>query len=152
MTQPPTVERFPRAALLGAAALVVATLGLAAAGRQTGVGRTEVPQSVAVERHALRFEDRADGGVVVHAAEKGAVAQVLAPGSHGFVRGVLRSLARERKLRGIGTEPAFHLTRWADGRLSLDDPATGRSVELGVFGPTNAEAFAELLQAARAVP
>jgi hypothetical protein len=29
--------------------------------------------------------------------------------------------------------------------LSLDDPSTGRHVDLEVFGPTNAGAFADIL-------
>ena len=70
---------------------------------------------------------------------------MLPPGTNGFIRGVLRGLARDRKLQRIGTEPPFRLTRWVDGRLSLDDPATGRRIELGAFGPTNAAAFAGLL-------
>ena len=63
------------------------------------------------------------------------------------MRGVLRGLARDRRADGIGRSPPFRLTRWADGRLSLDDPATGRHVDLEVFGPTNAGAFAEILTA-----
>jgi putative photosynthetic complex assembly protein len=41
------------------------------------------------------------------------------------------------------------LTRWADGRISLEDPETGRVIELDAFGPTNGEAFAQLLTAGR---
>jgi len=139
--------RLPRGLLLGAAAVVALTLVAAATSRVTGVGRTENPTSTAVEQRMLRFEDRPDGAVVVWDAEAGEAVHVLAPGTNGFVRGVLRGLTRERKLRGVGREPAFQLTRWADGRLSLQDPSTGRVVELGVFGPTNAEPFVEILMA-----
>ena len=41
----------------------------------------------------------------------------------------------------------FRLTRYADGRLALDDPSTGAHVELRAFGPTNEAAFARLLPA-----
>jgi putative photosynthetic complex assembly protein len=68
-------------------------------------------------------------------------------GTNGFVRGVLRGLARERRLNDVGAQPPFQLTRWSDGRLSLDDPATGRRIDLVAFGPTNAGAFAQLLTA-----
>ena len=44
-------------------------------------------------------------------------------------------------------DPPFRLARWSDGRLTLEDPTTGRRIELGAFGPTNAEVFAELMQA-----
>jgi putative photosynthetic complex assembly protein len=69
----------------------------------------------------------------------------LQPGTNGFVRGVLRGLVRERRAERIGPAPPFRLTRWADGRLSLDDPSTGRHVDIEVFGPTNAGAFADIL-------
>ena len=39
----------------------------------------------------------------------------------------------------------YDYTRWADGRLSLQDEATGRSIDLGAFGPTNAAVFAHLM-------
>ena len=72
---------------------------------------------------------------------------VLAPGTNGFARGVLRGLARERRRSDIGMEPPFRLARWSDGRLTLEDPTTGRRIELGAFGPTNAEVFAALMLA-----
>jgi hypothetical protein len=34
-----------------------------------------------------------------------------------------------------------------DGRLTLQDPATGRNLDLLAFGPTNAALFARLLAA-----
>jgi putative photosynthetic complex assembly protein len=72
---------------------------------------------------------------------------MVEPGTGGFLRGVLRGFARDRKLRGLGEEAApFALTRWADGRLSVTDPATGRYVDLGAFGPDNWKAFAQLLE------
>ncbi len=39
----------------------------------------------------------------------------------------------------------FHLTRWSDGRLTIDDTATGQLIELEAFGHTNEDAFARLL-------
>jgi len=55
-------------------------------------------------------------------------------------------------LHSVSAEPPFVLTRWANGTLSLHDPTTGRKVELDAFGPTNAQAFAGLLNAAEALP
>ncbi len=69
-------------------------------------------------------------------------------GTFAFVRGVLRGFARERRLEHLGAGAALELTRWADGRLSLRDPVTGREVQLDSFGPTNSAAFAALLAAA----
>jgi hypothetical protein len=33
----------------------------------------------------------------------------------------------------------------ADGKLTLEDPGTGRRVDLGSFGPTNAAVFAQIM-------
>ena len=77
----------------------------------------------AVQSRTLHFADRNDGAVEVTDADRHIVA-VLPPGTNGFARGVMRGLARARKLEDVGQEPPFVLTRWADGRLSLDDPST----------------------------
>jgi putative photosynthetic complex assembly protein len=77
---------------------------------------------------------------------------VLAPGTNGFIRGVLRGLARDRRSRGISQEPAFRLAQWPDGRLSLEDLATGKRIELGSFGATNRAAFAQILASDEGAP
>ncbi|WP_405221687.1 photosynthetic complex assembly protein PuhC [Lentisalinibacter sediminis] len=138
-------DRIPRPAIFGALALVVVTILAAAGARLTGVGTVEVPPSAAVDSRELVFEDAADGSVVVRDAA-GGVLYVVEPGTNGFLRGVLRGLARDRKLRGIGPEPAFVLTRWADGRLTLEDPQTERRLYLGPFGSDNVKIFVTLLQ------
>ncbi len=71
----------------------------------------------------------------------------MAPGTNGFLRGVLRGMVRERRSSDIGAQVPFVLTRWADGRLSITDPAIGRQINLEVFGPTNSSVFAQLLLA-----
>lgn len=137
-------QKLPRGALVGAGALVVASLLLVGVARLTGFRPEQAPPSTPVESYDLRFEDRADGAVLIYdTADR--LTDTLAPGTNGFVRGVLRGLVRERRADGVGPSPPFRLTRWADGRLSLDDPSTGRHVDLEVFGPTNAGSFAEIL-------
>lgn len=136
---------LPRGALAGAAILVVLSLTLTGIARLTGYRPAAPPPSTVVERYALRFEDRSDGSVLVFSGDR--QVDTLAPGTNGFVRGVLRGLVRERRADHVGEAPPFLLTRWADGRLSLDDPSTGRHVDLEVFGPTNAAAFAAILVA-----
>ena len=69
----------------------------------------------------------------------------LAPGSNGFIRVVLRGLARERKLGDIGPQPPFRLTRFVNGQITLTDTSTGKQIDLDAFGSTNAEAFARLM-------
>jgi putative photosynthetic complex assembly protein len=138
-------KTLPRGALIGAGTLVIASLLLVGLARITGYGPAKPPLSAVVERYDLRFEDRADGAVLIYSDATNDLVDTLQPGTNGFVRGVLRGLVRERRADHIGPLPPFRLTRWADGRLSLDDPSTGRHVDLEVFGPTNAGAFADIL-------
>jgi putative photosynthetic complex assembly protein len=136
-------ETVPRGAIIAAGCLIAGTIVLAALARTTGAGTVHLSDSVAVATRDVRFTDEPDGSVGVWNAA-GARLTSLAPGTNGFARGVLRGLARERRRENIGTQPVFRLTRWADGRLTLDDTATGRHVDLDVFGPTNVAAFARL--------
>jgi putative photosynthetic complex assembly protein len=138
---------FPRFALITAAGVLVLTLGLAAAGSIAGIGRTELAASAEVQTRQLRFADRRDGGIDVYEGTSSRIVSVVPPATNGFLRGVLRGLARDRRLASIGQEVPFSLIRWADGRLSLEDPATGRHVPLEVFGPDNFKVFADLLTA-----
>lgn len=102
-------------------------------------------QAGALQWRTLHFSDTADHGIAIHDAANGRLLDTL-HGEQGFVRGVLRALTRERRIRGVsGSAAAFELAVGADGRLTLHDPATGLSLDLLAFGPTNAGAFARLL-------
>jgi putative photosynthetic complex assembly protein len=140
-------DKVPTGALLAAAALIAVTVLGVAAVRLSGVS-IHTPDAAPVTVRELRFEDRSDGGVIVQDARSGATVTTLT-GEQGFVRGALRSLARERHLRGVGNDRPFELIGRADGRLTLVDPATGQRLDLESFGPTNAGAFARLLQPPR---
>jgi putative photosynthetic complex assembly protein len=88
----------------------------------------------------LQFVDQPDGSINVIDKSTEHVIQ-------GFLRGTLRALVRERKLRGIdpATERSFELIAHSGGRLTLRDPATGSTIALESFGPTNTAVFAGLL-------
>lgn len=137
---------MPRAPLLAAGALVVLAIAGSAWVRWTGIGASTVVATPATSARSLRFEDRNDGGVSVIDAASGRVARVLKPGEDGFIRATLRTLARERKRRDIGSDVPFVLRTHGDGRLTLEDPALNRLIDLEAFGPTNAGAFARLIQ------
>jgi putative photosynthetic complex assembly protein len=137
---------FPRAPLLAAATLVVLAIAAVAYVRLTGIGAAHVPDAPTVVVRELRFEDRPDGGVAVYDVRANELVEVIT-GSNGFLRGTLRGLARERKRSGFGSDQPFRLVGHADGRLTLEDPATARRVDLESFGPTNVAVFAHLLQA-----
>lgn len=148
--------RFPPGVLYGAGAMVTAVL-LLTGGVRTGViaGLPSAAQTRAtahvsvVETRSIRFVDRADGGVDIVDTADGSLAGRVVPGSlNGFVRGVMRGLARDRHLSHVGPQAPFVLTRYSDGALTLDDPSTARHIELGSFGPTNRAAFRALLKSA----
>ena len=105
----------------------------------------EIPQdhSPVSWQRTLRFEDRPNGDVAVMDG-KSTVEITRYAGEQGFVRGILRTLARERMRRGIGSGPTFELIGHTDGRLTLLDPATGQRINLESFGPTNMTSFAML--------
>jgi len=137
---------FPRGALLGAAVLIAFTIGLTATVRWSGLTQQQrLDPAAAQATVALSFIDRAQGGVAILDAASGRQLTVLEPGTNGFIRGVMRGLARQRRMQGIGAEQPFILGRADDGQLWLNDPATGESIYLGAFGPTNEQAFAQLL-------
>ncbi len=137
---------FPRAPLIGLFALVGLSLAGAVAGRMTNTGAIEPPTGSVVSERDLRFADGADGSVIITDARDGSPVEVLT-GQNGFIRGTLRGLARTRRSEGIGRDESFHLTSWSDGRLTLDDPATGRHLELEAFGSLNTEVFGKMLMA-----
>jgi putative photosynthetic complex assembly protein len=139
---------FPKGAIIGAAALMVLTFSAALAGRVTGLGRASTLPAAPVESSELRFEDRADGAVIVRGAADGRIVTVLEPNSNHFVRGTLRGLVRERKRENIGSEPPFRLSRLVDGRVTLEDPAIRRRIDLDAFGRSNVGAFSAILEAA----
>lgn len=142
---------MPRAPLLALAA--VALLSVAGTALVRGSASAPAsghalphPEATATEWRTLRFTDTADHGIAIHDAATDALLDTLR-GEQGFVRGVLRAMTRERRIRGVGhSAAAFELAVGADGRLTLRDPATDLTLDLRAFGPTNAGAFARLLR------
>lgn len=144
---------LPRGALALCGTIVGLALAATATVRIGGIAPSASPVLLRAAEHVtpivsrdLRFLDRADGAVVISDVTNGHPAGLVAPGStSGFIRGVMRGLARDRHMRGLGDGPPFRLTAWRDGELSLTDLATGRVLELSAFGSTNRAAFAALL-------
>jgi putative photosynthetic complex assembly protein len=141
---PPPV-RFPRAPLFALGGLVVASVVTVAAVRLTGIGALHVADAPAVATREFRFEDRPDGSIVVLDASGRHLIDTVAPGTNGFLRGTMRGLARERMRQSVSPALPFRMVGHADGKLTLEDPGTGRRVDLGSFGPTNAAVFAHIM-------
>jgi len=93
----------------------------------------------------LKFEDLQDGGVAVIDTSSNQVIHVVT-GEAGFVRGILRTIARERRIRGLGKDEPVRLMSFKDGRLVLHDPLTNTQIELESFGSMNVESFRVFLK------
>ena len=139
-------RRFNPMLLLVAVALF--SLLLVAAARWNGPLQPQFDSPVTHSR-ALQFEDTASGAVAVRDSASGAQV-ALFEGEQGFVRGVLRAMARERKLRGADRQAPLLLQNHADGSLSLYDASTGERIHLESFGPTQRASFAQLQAGASA--
>ncbi len=134
-----------RAGLLAAGGLVLFALVAVTASRLTGVGDVRMTLPAAVESRDLQFADGQGGAVLVYDASNRELIDTMAPGTNGFVRVVLRGLARERKLGDVGAEPPFRLTRFANGQMLLIDTSSNKQVDLAAFGAANAQSFTRLM-------
>jgi putative photosynthetic complex assembly protein len=145
---------FPKLPLYGAVGLVLLSLVLVGSVRLGLI----VPVRASAEQYReargiepifardLIFSDAPDGAVIVREAGTGDIVHTIPAGSeNGFVRGVMRGLARERRMKDVGAEPPFRVTLWADNELTLTDLSTGREIDLNAFGRSNREAFLALL-------
>jgi putative photosynthetic complex assembly protein len=137
------VAVFPRVALVAAGVVIALTLGGVGVARWSGFdGRQQDAQTVG--QRALHFKDQSDGGIAIVDAASGATLDTV-HGQQGFLRGTLRAVVRERKVRGLVGDAPLQLISRADGRLTLIDPVTGSRIDLESFGPTNAAVFARWL-------
>ncbi|MCR5868070.1 photosynthetic complex assembly protein PuhC [Aquincola sp. J276] len=140
-------EATPRLPLAALGVLVLVTLIGVAAVRLTGMGGSADLPAPALQARSLHFDDLPGGGIAVRDADTGQLIDTVAPGTNGFLRSAVRGLVRDRKRQQIGPQPPFRLMARNDGRLTLEDPSTGRRIDLEAFGPTNAGVFVRLLPA-----
>jgi len=142
--------KIPLSVLIGIAALLACTLAAVAFFRYSGmepIAQVPKPEQV-IEMRQLRFTDSANGTVEVLELVEGGPDQlvhIIEPGEGGFIRGVLRSLARARRANGLGNEHPFVLIELANGTLLLEDPMTDQRIYLQAFGPASIESFKNLL-------
>jgi putative photosynthetic complex assembly protein len=141
-------QPFPRAPLIAAATLIAVTLIGVGVARYTGFDPRVAPPAPTLQVRSLAFIARPDGTMTVLDTSTGQEVTTLPPGDEGFVRATLRSLDRERNRQHVPPETPYRFLAHADGHLTLEDPATGRTFDLGSFGPTNLAAFSRLLNPA----
>ncbi len=142
----------PRGMLIAVAAMVGVSILFAASASLWDFGATRIAYAPVTDTRDLVFKDLKNGSVgVVDAGRNEQIAEVK-PGHDGFVRVVLRSMARDRTVRGASADVPFRLARHADDMLSLTDLATGEVVMLNAFGGMNTKSFEPFLALGRTKP
>jgi putative photosynthetic complex assembly protein len=140
------MKPFPKGALYGAGALIAFSFVLVGGSRLLGYKMDWVPEAVAVADRQISFTRTADGGVTVADAKTGDVLGTWPHDTNAFVRTVMLGLMHDRSAVAPDDRATpFRLTRWHDGRVSVSDPVSGRSVELAAFGRSQVETFERLL-------
>lgn len=138
---------LPRGALLAVAALIGVSLVSVIAVRILQPEGLKTPiEAALIDSRDLRFVDVGKGEVAIYDWPDGSLVETLDPGTDNFIRGVIRGLARERRGADVGADRPFRLSRFDNGQLTLEDPATGRVLTLEAYGATNAAAFSRLLE------
>jgi putative photosynthetic complex assembly protein len=137
---------IPKGALIAAGILVAFALIAVTASRLTGVGQVKMTPPPIVESVDLQFEDSQDGAVLVYRASDRQLIDSLPPGNSGFVRVVMRGMARERRLADVGQQPPFRLARHENGQITLTDTSNSKMIDLNAFGSSNVAAFARLMK------
>jgi putative photosynthetic complex assembly protein len=143
-SSPDSVIRVTRGPLIGAGLMIALAFGVAITARRTGAGASREPLSVPVDQRAIRFVPEADGRLAVYDASSGTLTLRLTSQGNGFIFGMLRGMQHRRVVAHTDSMTPFALTRWRDGRITLDDPATGMHVAVNSFGPTQVASFEQL--------
>ncbi|SNX72012.1 putative photosynthetic complex assembly protein [Cereibacter ovatus] len=139
----PEKELIPPFMVKGMFALALGSLAIASYAVLTGREPTGQPQAapVVAERPLIleglgkqAVEVRSPEGDILFQAEDG-----------GFVAVIKIGLARARTVHRVDGNPPVRLVKYENGRLSLQDDATGWSTELQAFGEDNKAIFDRLL-------
>lgn len=132
------VLRHPIFLLLAAVGLCWALISVNNEGYQ---GPPEKPESNIVATVTLAVLDGDNGAVKVLNAQNSSEVRVYGPGEGSFLRGVIRTLVRERASRNIQSDPTFDLELTERGGLILVDQTTGYWIAIEAFGPTSYNEF-----------
>jgi putative photosynthetic complex assembly protein len=144
--------KVPRAPLIGAAVLALLAYAIAVSASVFGLGASAEPVSVPIEERAIRFTTEQDGTLSVRDVNTGRDIVHLTPDGNGFMFGALRGIEYKRSLAKVSPETPFALTRWQNGKITLDDPATGMHIAVNSFGPTQVASFEQLFGVEKATP
>jgi putative photosynthetic complex assembly protein len=136
-------EMVPRVLLWAMFALAMSALALTTFAVVTDRPPEAEPQAAEVIRDRwIVLEGHGAKAVTVRETD-GAVLLDMAHG--GFVTVVQNALQTERKKHDVDPLNPVRIVEYANGRLAVEDPDTGWSVELYAFGSDNKAAFERLL-------
>lgn len=136
-------EAIPKGLLRGMAALVAVALLLTTYAVVTDRPHEGTPAPAAATAERMIILQGGDAQAVRVLNADGTLLADLPHG--GFVTVVQSSLAFSRSRHGIDPTLPVRLVEYANGRLAIEDAATGWSVELYAFGGDNEAAFRKLL-------
>lgn len=131
-------DLIPKRLLQAMMGLVIATLIIVSYAVLTGREPSGQPKAAAV----LQSRDvllSGDGNAILMTTVEGETLLDLKEG--GFITAVRSGLARKRLVVGVAGNPPVTLSRLANGRVTLSDPATGWVVELTNFGDRQAKVW-----------
>jgi len=139
-------DPFPKPALYAGAAMVVLSLALVTTARLTGYKENVDPGGTPVATRDVVFKTSGNGVVAIEDTRSGERLGEFPTETNRFVKVVMSSLKHERAGVEPGDETPFRIVRWDDGRISVADPVSGRSIELAAFGRNQVKTFENLLQ------
>jgi putative photosynthetic complex assembly protein len=139
------MDTTSRVLMASLATIAMLTLAATLVARLTGFTTNSIPDSVVVNVVQVGFRDLPEGVVEVYEWETENSLAKIPSGEGAFLRGVVRSLVRQRRGLEGNTAAMFELTRYDDGRVVLADPETGENIDLIAFGPDNIAVFSELV-------
>ena len=136
-------EMVPRTLLWAMFGLAMASLAITTFAVVTGREPVAQPQAAEVVRDRWIVLEGHDAQAVTVRNTDGSVMLDLPHG--GFVTVIQNGLMTERRKHKVDPLLPVRIVEYANGRLAVEDPETGWSIELYAFGKDNKAAFERLL-------
>ena len=136
-------EMIPTALLRGMLALALVTLAITTVAVVTDRPTVGQPKASEVVASRAIILEGLDAQAVTVRNTDGSVLMDLPHG--GFVTVIQNGLATERRKHQVDPLKPVRIVEYQNGRLAVEDPETGWSIELYAFGQDNKAAFERLL-------
>jgi putative photosynthetic complex assembly protein len=136
-------EMVPRTLLWAMFGLAMASLAITTFAVLTGREPVAQPEAAEAVRDRWIVLEGHDAKAVTVRNADGSLLLDLPHG--GFVTVIQNGLATERRKHRVDPLKPVRLVEYANGRLAVEDPETGWSIELYAFGQDNKAAFERLL-------